>query len=130
MRGRSHSAGELEVKAKNPHFNDISIGKKIRLKRTMIGMSQKKLGSQLGVTFQQIQKYEKGFNRIGAGRLQEIADILNVPISFFYSGLSTKEDVLYPYDDEISSKEEYILLKSFRELKPQKQKAFLCLIIS
>ncbi|WP_375686648.1 helix-turn-helix domain-containing protein [Bartonella sp. AC331YNZD] len=71
------------MKAKNPHFNDISIGKKIRLKRTMIGMSQKKLGSQLGVTFQQIQKYEKGFNRIGAGRLQEIADILNVPISFF-----------------------------------------------
>ncbi|WP_375695982.1 helix-turn-helix domain-containing protein [Bartonella sp. AC67GZZY] len=113
------------MKAKNPHFNDISIGKKIRLKRTMIGMSQKKLGSQLGVTFQQIQKYEKGFNRIGAGRLQEIADILNVPISFFYSGLSTKEDVLYPYDDEISSKEECILLKSFRELKPQKQQAIL-----
>ncbi|WP_375610852.1 MULTISPECIES: helix-turn-helix domain-containing protein [unclassified Bartonella] len=130
MRGRSQPAGELEVKAKNPHFNDISIGRKIRFKRTMIGRSQKKLGNQLGVTFQQIQKYEKGFNRIGAGRLQEIADILNVPISFFYSGLSTKENVLYPYDDEISSKEEHILLKSFRELKPQKQQAFLCLIIS
>ncbi len=80
---RSQPAGELEVKAKNPHFNDISIGRKIRFKRTMIGMSQKKLGSQLGVTFQQIQKYEKGSNRIGAGRLQEIADILNVPIAFF-----------------------------------------------
>ncbi len=71
------------MKDKNPHFNDISIGRKIRFKRTMIGMSQKQLGSQLGVTFQQIQKYEKGSNRIGAGRLQEIADILNVPISFF-----------------------------------------------
>ncbi len=80
---RSQPAGELEVKAKNPHFNDISIGRKIRFKRTMLGMSQKKLGSQLGVTFQQIQKYEKGSNRIGAGRLQEIADILNVPIAFF-----------------------------------------------
>ncbi|WP_375640058.1 helix-turn-helix domain-containing protein [Bartonella sp. MM55XZML] len=118
------------MKAKNPHFNDISIGRKIRFKRIMIGMSQKKLGSQLGVTFQQIQKYEKGSNRIGAGRLQEIADILNVPISFFYSGLSTKEDVLYCCDERIASKEEHILLKSFRELKPQKQKAFLCLIVS
>ncbi len=55
------------MKAKNPHFNDIWIGRKIRFKRTMIGMSQKKLGSQLGVTFQQIQKYEKGSNRIGGG---------------------------------------------------------------
>ncbi|WP_375615925.1 helix-turn-helix domain-containing protein [Bartonella sp. AP58NXGY] len=130
MRGRSQPAGELEVKAKNPHFNDISIGRKIRFKRTMLGMSQKKLGSQLGVTFQQIQKYEKGSNRIGAGRLQEIADILNVPISFFYSDLSTKENVLYCCDERISSKEEHILLKSFRELKPKKQKAILCLIVS
>ncbi|WP_375667711.1 helix-turn-helix domain-containing protein [Bartonella sp. CL435QHHD] len=127
---RSQPVGELEVKAKNPHFNDISIGRKIRFKRTMLGMLQKKLGSQLGVTFQQIQKYEKGSNRIGAGRLQEIADILNVPISFFYSDLSTKENALYPCDERISSKEEHILLKSFRELKPKKQKAILCLIVS
>ncbi|WP_375633379.1 MULTISPECIES: helix-turn-helix domain-containing protein [unclassified Bartonella] len=127
---RSQPAGELEVKAKNPHFNDISIGRKIRFKRTMLGVSQKKLGSQLGVTFQQIQKYEKGSNRIGAGRLQEIADILNVPISFFYADLSTKENALYCCDEGIASKEEHILLKSFRELKPQKQKAILCLISS
>ncbi|WP_375651921.1 helix-turn-helix domain-containing protein [Bartonella sp. LB28NMGDW] len=124
---RSQPAGELEVKDKNPHFNDISIGRKIRFKRTMIGMSQKQLGSQLGVTFQQIQKYEKGSNRIGAGRLQEIADILNVPISFFYTDLSTKENVS-TCDDEIGSKEEQVLLKSFRELKPKKQKAILRLI--
>ncbi|WP_375625358.1 helix-turn-helix domain-containing protein [Bartonella sp. MU37NMGALS] len=115
------------MKDKNPHFNDISIGRKIRFKRTMIGMSQKQLGSQLGVTFQQIQKYEKGSNRIGAGRLQEIADILNVPISFFYADLSTKENVS-TCDDEIGSKEEQVLLKSFRELKPKKQKAILRLI--
>ncbi|WP_375705083.1 helix-turn-helix domain-containing protein [Bartonella sp. AA86SXKL] len=113
------------MQTKNPHFNDISIGRKIRFKRTMLGMSQKQLGSQLGVTFQQIQKYEKGSNRIGAGRLQEIADILNVPISFFYTDLSTKEDVLYCCDEGIASKEEHILLKSFRELKPKKQKAIL-----
>ncbi|WP_273723501.1 helix-turn-helix domain-containing protein [Bartonella sp. AU18XJBT] len=112
MRGRSQPAGELEVKAKNPHFNDISIGRKIRFKRTMIGMSQKQLGSQLGVTFQQIQKYEKGSNRIGAGRLQEIADILNVPISFFYADLSTKENALDPCDEGIASKEEHIETES------------------
>ncbi|WP_375675892.1 helix-turn-helix domain-containing protein [Bartonella sp. CL42QHWL] len=122
---RSQPVGELEVKAKNPHFNDIAIGRKIRFKRTMLGMSQKKLGSQLGVTFQQIQKYEKGSNRIGAGRLQEIADILNVPIAFFYADLSTKENALYYCDERIGSKEEHILLKSFRELKPKKQKAIL-----
>ncbi len=94
----------------------------------MLGMSQKQLGIQLGVTFQQIQKYEKDSNRIGAGRLQEIADILNVPISFFYTDLSTKENALYPCDERISSKEEQVLLKSFRELKPKKQKAILRLI--
>ncbi|WP_375645315.1 MULTISPECIES: helix-turn-helix domain-containing protein [unclassified Bartonella] len=121
----SQPVGELEVKAKNPHFNDIAIGRKIRFKRTMLGMSQKKLGSQLGVTFQQIQKYEKGSNRIGAGRLQEFADILNVPIAFFYADLSTKENALYYCDERIGSKEEHILLKSFRELKPKKQKAIL-----
>ncbi|MCZ2159152.1 helix-turn-helix domain-containing protein, partial [Bartonella sp. 220] len=56
------------TKSKNPHFNDISIGKKIRLRREMMRISQK----QLGITFQQIQKYETGLNRVGAGRFQEI----------------------------------------------------------
>ncbi|MBB5074006.1 transcriptional regulator with XRE-family HTH domain [Bartonella callosciuri] len=114
--------------AKKPHFNDISVGKKIRFKRTRLGMSQKQLGSQLGITFQQIQKYEKGLNRVGAGRLKEIADILDVPISFFYTDLSVKENALSHGDEGISGKEEYILLKSFRMLKPKKQKAILCLI--
>ncbi|GAA5108665.1 helix-turn-helix transcriptional regulator [Bartonella jaculi] len=116
------------MKTKNPHFNDISIGKKIRLQRTMLGMSQKQLGNQLGVTFQQIQKYEKGLNRIGAGRLKEIADILNVPIAFFYSDLSIKKRSSYHDDEGISSKEEHILLKNFRTLQPKKQKAILWLI--
>ncbi|UNE53905.1 helix-turn-helix domain-containing protein [Bartonella machadoae] len=113
---------------KNPHFNDISIGKKIRLRREMMGISQKQLGNQLGITFQQIQKYETGLNRVGAGRLQEIANILDVPITFFYTEISTKESVSYPIDEGISSKEEYLLLKSFRMLKTKKQKAILWLI--
>ncbi len=125
MRGRLHLAGGSKVKAKNPHFNDISIGKKIRFQRKMMGISQKQLGYHLGVTFQQIQKYEKGFNRVGAGRLQEIADIFDVPISFFYANLSTTENASYPSDEGIASKEEYVLLKSFRVLQPKKQKAVL-----
>ncbi len=62
---------------------DLFVGKKIRLKRKILGMSQKNLGDALGVSFQQIQKYEKGLNRVSAGRLKEISDILNVPVSFF-----------------------------------------------
>ncbi|WP_409361074.1 helix-turn-helix domain-containing protein [Bartonella heixiaziensis] len=91
-------------------------------------MSQKQLGSRLGITFQQIQKYEKGLNRVSAGRLKEIADLLNVPISFFYIDLSPKENAPYHDNERISNKEEHILLKSFRILKPQKQKAILQLI--
>ncbi len=91
-------------------------------------MSQKQLGDLLGVTFQQIQKYEKATNRIGAGRLQQIADIFGVDISFFYTDISKKGNFSYPYDEGISSKEEYFLLKGFRQLNSKKQKAILWLI--
>lgn len=69
---------------KKPNPIDIHVGSRIRLRRTMLGMSQEKLGESLGITFQQIQKYEKGTNRVGASRLQNIATILNVPVSFFF----------------------------------------------
>lgn len=72
-----------EVK-KQPNPIDIHVGSRVRLKRTMLGMSQEKLGDSLGITFQQIQKYEKGSNRIGASRLQQIAAVLGTPISFFF----------------------------------------------
>ncbi len=62
---------------------DLLVGKKIRLKRKMLKMSQKTLGDALGVSFQQIQKYENGLNRVSAGRLMHIANILHVPIAFF-----------------------------------------------
>jgi len=61
----------------------------------MLGMSQEKLGESLGITFQQIQKYEKGTNRIGASRLQQISNILQVPVAFFFEGAPT----LQPYGD-------------------------------
>ncbi len=72
------------VNKKKPNPIDIHVGSRIRLRRTMLGMSQEKLGESLGITFQQIQKYEKGTNRVGASRLQNISSILNVPVSFFF----------------------------------------------
>lgn len=69
---------------KQPNPIDVHVGSRVRLRRMMLGMSQEKLGEQLGITFQQIQKYEKGTNRIGASRLQHISTVLTVPVSFFF----------------------------------------------
>ncbi len=127
------TGGELEVQTKNSHFNDISIGKRIRHRRISMGLSQKELGSYLGVSFQQIQKYEKGSNRVSAGCLQEIANILEVPITFFYTDIFAEEDIptkrtLLHHDQDTTSEKEHALLKNFRELQPKKQKAILWLI--
>jgi transcriptional regulator with XRE-family HTH domain len=74
----------LAKKAPNP--TDKHVGSRVRMRRMMLGMSQEKLGDALGLTFQQVQKYEKGTNRIGASRLQQIAHILQVQVSFFFEG--------------------------------------------
>src|SRR5688572_32943508 len=74
----------MAKKAPNPI--DKHVGSRVRMRRMMLGMSQEKLGAALGLTFQQVQKYEKGTNRIGASRLQQIAHILQVPVSFFFEG--------------------------------------------
>jgi len=70
----------MATKTKSPDATDQSVGQKIRAQRIMRGLSQTELGNKLGVTFQQIQKYEKGSNRVSAGRLQRIAEILEVPV--------------------------------------------------
>jgi transcriptional regulator with XRE-family HTH domain len=67
---------------------DGQVGNRVRLRRMLIGMSQERLGEMLGLTFQQVQKYEKGVNRIGAGRLFEVSRILGVPIDYFYEGVA------------------------------------------
>lgn len=69
---------------RRPDPVDIHVGARIRLRRSMLGISQEKLGAGLGVTFQQVQKYEKGSNRVGASRMQQISNILDVPVSFFF----------------------------------------------
>jgi len=74
----------MAKKAPNPI--DKHVGSRVRMRRMMLGMSQEKLGDALGLTFQQVQKYEKGSNRIGASRLQQISLILQVPVSFFFEG--------------------------------------------
>ncbi|MEO5324876.1 helix-turn-helix domain-containing protein [Mesorhizobium sp. CC13] len=76
---------------KKPNPTDVHVGGRIRLRRNMLGMSQEKLGESLGITFQQIQKYEKGTNRVGASRLQAIASILGVPVAFFFEDAPGQE---------------------------------------
>src|SRR6516225_5578843 len=71
---------------KLPHATDKHVGSRLRMRRMMLGMSQEKLGNALDLTFQQVQKYEKGINRIGASRLQHISHILQVPVAFFFEG--------------------------------------------
>src|SRR3954465_4530109 len=71
---------------KAPNPTDKHVGARVRMRRMMLGMSQEKLGDALDLTFQQVQKYEKGANRIGASRLQQISNILQVPVSFFFDG--------------------------------------------
>lgn len=79
---------------KKPNPIDVHVGGRVRLRRMMLGMSQEKLGEQLGITFQQIQKYEKGTNRIGASRLQNIAAVLTVPVGFFFDGAPGPNDAV------------------------------------
>ena len=71
---------------KAPNPIDKHVGSRVRMRRMMLAMSQEKLGDALGLTFQQVQKYEKGTNRIGASRLQQISHILQVPVAFFFEG--------------------------------------------
>lgn len=74
------------IAKKAPNPIDKHVGSRVRMRRMMLGMSQEKLGNSLNLTFQQVQKYEKGTNRIGASRLQQISHILQVPVAFFFEG--------------------------------------------
>ena len=84
-----HEAEEKGSRRPNPI--DIHVGSRVRLQRMLRGISQEKLGERLGLTFQQVQKYEKGVNRIGASRLFDLANVLGVPIQFFYDDAPSME---------------------------------------
>lgn len=81
-RGRQKSDGPKPV--------DVHVGSRVRLRRTLLGMTQGKLAKAIGLTFQQVQKYERGANRIGASRLHELSQVLDVPISFFFDDLAAE----------------------------------------
>ena len=81
----------------NSHPVDVFVGKKLRLKRSILGLSQEAVGKKIGVTFQQIQKYERGINRMGASRLYDFANVLGVPIAYFFEGYGE-----YTMDDHAS----------------------------
>lgn len=88
--GAGRRAGGAAAKEKTrtgPHPIDVHVGARVRLRRTALKMSQDKLGEAVGLTFQQIQKYERGTNRIGASRLFEFSTFLDVPISYFFEDL-------------------------------------------
>jgi transcriptional regulator with XRE-family HTH domain len=87
--GRVSQDEAMVVVKKAPNPIDKHVGSRVRMRRMMLSMSQEKLGDALGLTFQQVQKYEKGANRIGASRLQQISRILQVPVSFFFDGAPT-----------------------------------------
>jgi transcriptional regulator with XRE-family HTH domain len=104
---------------------DVQVGNRVRIRRMLIGMSQEKLGDLLGLTFQQVQKYEKGVNRIGAGRLYEVARILNVPVDFFYEGVGgapglSDSEVAPPVLEFVSSGEGLQLSLAFMKIKDAK----------
>jgi transcriptional regulator with XRE-family HTH domain len=113
---------------------DAQVGSRVRIRRMLIGMSQEKLGDLLGLTFQQVQKYEKGVNRIGAGRLFEIARILGVPIDFFYDGVAASETLgasAPPVMEFVSSGEGLQLSLAFMKIRdPKVRKRVLDLVKS
>src|SRR5579863_9615745 len=75
-------------KSDKPSPIDVHVGSRVRLRRTLLGMSQERLGQAIGLTFQQVQKYERGANRIGASRLFDLSRVLDVPVSFFFDDIN------------------------------------------
>ena len=111
------------AKTKASNAIDAHVGSRVRMRRMMLGMSQEKLGDALGLTFQQVQKYEKGTNRMGASRLQQAADILGVAVPFFFEGAvggTYKPDGSAPspayIDDFVTTSDGLRLMKAFMRI--------------
>lgn len=127
----SLDAHGMPLVPRRPHPVDVYVGSRLRLRRILLGMSQQKLSDALGVTFQQLQKYENGSNRISASRLYQLSRLLGVPISFFFSdygdGMSSgeaspaapakpqiSEEMTHP---EMSRRETLVLVRSYYKIK-------------
>lgn len=89
-------SGRGRTPSGKPNPIDVHVGSRVRLRRTLLGMSQEKLGEAIGLTFQQVQKYERGANRIGASRLFDLSRVLDVPVSFFFDDMSDETSAQSP----------------------------------
>lgn len=105
-----------------PHSVDIHVGKQLRMRRVILGLSQEAIGKAIGITFQQVQKYERGINRMGASRLFELARHLTVPVSYFFEGLDNanhaspggvSEEVAAFEHEKMSSRETLELMRAY-----------------
>lgn len=125
----NEQSARIPVPKKQANPIDAQVGNRVRLRRMLIGMSQEKLGELLGLTFQQVQKYEKGVNRIGAGRLYQVAHILGVSVGYFYEGIieqvpqhteGAEEHTTPPVVEFLSSGEGLQLTLAFMRIKDPK----------
>ena len=106
------------MKQKVPNPVDKHVGSRVRMRRMMLGMSQESLGDGLGLTFQQVQKYEKGTNRIGASRSQHISQILQIPVPFFFEGSPHGEAPSPAYvSDFLATADGLATIKAFMRIK-------------
>ena len=106
-----------------PSEMDVHVGQRLRVRRSLLGLSQEKLAEALGITFQQVQKYERGTNRVSAGRLFDLGNILEVPVSYFFEqfgqdqnaavGLSDNAQDAFEHDDIMNSKETLDLVRTY-----------------
>lgn len=121
--------GNIKTKG-TPSDIDIHVGQRVRVRRSLLGFSQEKLAESIGITFQQIQKYERGTNRVSAGRLFELSKILNVPVSYFFEqmtgaansdqaarGLSDNEQDKFEGPDVMTSKETLELVRTYYSIE-------------
>jgi transcriptional regulator with XRE-family HTH domain len=88
MNSKTSDGRRRRQKSDKPNPIDVHVGSRVRLRRTLLGMSQEKLGEAIGLTFQQVQKYERGANRVGASRLYDLSRVLDVPVSYFFEEMS------------------------------------------
>jgi transcriptional regulator with XRE-family HTH domain len=112
---------------KTPNSVDVYVGARIRMRRLQLGYAQEKLGDAIGISFQQIQKYEKGTNRVGSSRLDQIAKILKVSVAFFFEGKSDSDDMkttpAEDFLDLLQSKRVIALLKAIRGIDDESLEA-------
>ena len=111
------------------HPIDVHVGKRLRMRRTILGMSQETIGKSIGVSFQQIQKYERGINRMGASRLFEFSKILSVPVSYFFdeyegksmskpiSGFAEEAAASFDHEDKMASRETMEMMRAYYQIR-------------